>query len=870
MIFSQKVLLLLNLLYFFFTDLSAIKALSPPSQLLNIDISNNDFEELPDWLGACSNLESLYVEHNRLWTTDNIFAKDGFHKLHTFSLAYNQLTTLNVSTLIFGAVAHLHLQCNKLQKLPDNFFAITHKTLKLLNVSCNNLCAIGDSQETKDGWCLEELYLSNNNLNENIFSIFVGARQLRIIHAAYNNIRELPENIIRNWNDLQVLVLSGNKLQNLPENICVLTKLEVLRLHSNLMHKTPSLSKLVNLKVLDLAHNQLDHVNLLSIMPKNIKYLDLSCNLQLQFDERQVQMCQSLKKMSLVDVTGKNRSCLPTNKLAEMKDNNVLRQPWTTGFTETTGKCRKLLVKQVRLCNFAEDEGLFGMLESATLGAVTTALVNLVPQILSHERSVKETAKEYMKYTLLSVYQRLANERGCEDMHIALCHIVKESTGLKDYMRPKRSKRFILRVASIGNIEAHLVRKTSTICLTSNSYNATLTKADNCKGSANVFITDPTIYETFLSNDDEFLVICNGNIWRVMDIERVIQEIRREENIVLAAKRLQDIAQSFGANENLSVIIVRFRYIGTDVDDLLKELKQTVLKNPITQNMNCDDKVSIGSQRLIGRCSPRQILMGAIMKIDRSSPSGQSDQVQSFVNKGVHGEEYAFATEHMLEEDGDELEILHETDSVLSEEQFKCWEYMLEQNTQLLFDKELNTISKSITKSHNSEVPVELNIGQDKSEYKESNLMKSFGNRFISHSSPQLLYSEIKKPLTTFTHKHLEKRQQRQQQQQQEKHQQQVSFLSKHFGSCRSFQTQSKCNLFESKSQNSVNVGLSTKWSGGPNAAYFGSLQRLMPYNLEYDFAVTQDRTAFNEEDDEYDELDDRMKKYWGIATTEL
>lgn len=28
-----------------------------------------------------------------------------------------------------------------------------------------------------------------------------------------------------------------------------------------------------------------------------------------------------------------------------------------------------------------------------------------------------------------------------------------------------------------------------------------------------------------------------------------------------------------------------------------------------------------------------------------------------------------------------------DSDSALSEEQFKCWEYMLEQNTQLLFDK---------------------------------------------------------------------------------------------------------------------------------------------------------------------------------------
>ncbi|CAD6997205.1 unnamed protein product, partial [Ceratitis capitata] len=830
-------------------NLTTIKSLSPPTKLLNIDISHNDFEELPHWLDACRNLNSLFGDHNRLWTMDNIFTKDGLKKLHTFSVAYNQLTTLNISTLTFGAITHLYFQSNKLQKLPDNFFTITSKTLKVLNVSCNNLCAVGDCHEGVDDtdWCLEELYLSNNYLNESIFPHFVRAKKLRVLHVAYNKIRELPEDIIRNWSDLEVLVLSGNKLHNLPENICMLTKLEVLRLHSNLLQTTPSLTKLASLKVLDLAHNQLDHVNLLHFMPKNIKYLDLSCNSHLQFDERQVQMCQSLKKMSLVDVSGKNRESLPTRKLVEMKDSNILRQPWTVGFTETTGRCRKLLVKQLRLCNFAEDEGLFGILETATMGAITTALVNFVPQILTHERSVKETAKDYMKYTLLSVYQRLACERACDDMQIALCHIAKESIGFKDYMRPKRTKRFVLRVASIGNIKAYLVRKATTICLTDATRNdETILKSDNCNNPANTLISDPTIHETFLSNDDEFLVICNANVWRVMDIDRVTKEIRSEENIVLAAKRLQDIAQSFGADENLSILIIRFRYVGTDVDDLLKELKKTVRKNPNTQNVSPDDKISIGSQRLIGRCSPRQVLMGSIMKSDRSSPSGQSDHAQNFLNKGAYGaEEYAFATEHVLEEDDDDLEILQETDSVLSEEQFKCWEYMLEQNTQLLFDKELNTISKSITKSQNNDASVELNIGLDTNDCKEN-----------------------KKPITTtLAHKHLEKRHQRHQQQQ--NNQQQVSFLSKHFGSCRSFQTQSRYNLFESKSQNSVNVGLSSKWSGGPNAAYFGSLQRLMPYNLEYDFTVTQDRSAFNEEDDEYSEQEDRMKQYWGIATTE-
>lgn len=147
-----------------------------------------------------------------------------------------------------------------------------------------------------------------------------------------------------------------------------------------------------------------------------------------------------------------------------------------------------------------------------------------------------------------------------------------------------------------------------------------------------------------------------------------------------------------------------------------------------------------------------------------------------------------------------------DTDSALSEEQFKCWEYMLEQNTQLLFDKELNTISR----------------GSRRSPFAAKNLP-------LSRSSPHLAADgSATSPV----------------------------FLSKQFGSSRSF------NPLLGKSSSRLN--LEKKLMGGPNAAYFGSLQRLMPYNLEYDFAVMHERGLA-------DSLDlDRMQQYWGVTTTEL
>lgn len=142
-------------------------------------------------------------------------------------------------------------------------------------------------------------------------------------------------------------------------------------------------------------------------------------------------------------------------------------------------------------------------------------------------------------------------------------------------------------------------------------------------------------------------------------------------------------------------------------------------------------------------------------------------------------------------------DAVSERSGVLSEEQFRCWEYMLEQNTQLLFDKELDTLTKAPLRQ--------------------------------ARSTPQLNGGNL-------------------------------PFLSKRFGSARSFNpTLSRPPV--------VRFGSGRRLlNGGPNAAYFGSLQRLMPYNLEYDFAVIQERSGM----DSLEQDATRMQQYWGVATTEL
>lgn len=729
----------------------------------------------------------------------------------------------------------MYLQCNLLEELPDNFF-LTFENLTILNLSSNKLKTFPKASTQLP---IEKLYATKNILTDQILDTLKSFSNIRIFHCAYNFLTTFPETIIYNWKSLEEINLSGNNLRHLPANLPALNYLRILRVHSNELQTTPALSTMSTLRVLDLAHNQLDRINLTALVPKTLQFLDLSCNLQLQVDPNQLRIYQSQRAISLVDVSGKNRLSLPTSSDVFNEQCNF-EPPWKIGFSETSGKSSKLYISQLRLPHFCNTEGLFGLFDGELNTTNPNNLIKSIPKTLLEERTIKETANEYLKYTLLSTHRELKESGQKLGLNAMLCHITREKI-LTDAKNDMDVKKYILRVASIGETGSYLVKKNTTTPLTSQR-----SMSNNNFTVFPLIIPEPEIFEVHLDDSDEFVIIGNKKLWEFMHINLVVREVRSEENVVLAAKKIQDIAQSFGADENLSIIIIKFVNLGSDVDLLMRELRQAVQKKPNnlisgfckcgcccdTSNSCCHS--AVGSQMFTRQFSNRSA---------RSSPSGQSDKHYGDLNlKSVKTSDVGstIASRRSTNSRVAESNIARairakiveeereETDSALSEEQFKCWEYMLEQNTQLLFDKELNTISKSFTKNKNSSIS-NLNMN--------SNLIRSSNSRPLSASSPQLLFSDLNKPMIPMN-------------------------MSKQFGSSRGMLSSQPALLKSMKMHSTGKIPL----SGGPNAAYFGSLQRLMPYNLEYDFAIMRER--INDDDDI--EHENRMRQYWGVATTEL
>lgn len=132
-------------------------------------------------------------------------------------------------------------------------------------------------------------------------------------------------------------------------------------------------------------------------------------------------------------------------------------------------------------------------------------------------------------------------------------------------------------------IECKRVRKTSNIIINEdNALNAitSQTRMLGCSFLYPAVLPTPHISSFILSKNDEFVIIANNLLWQVKKKKRIlfsiiridflfskhlsheeaVRAIRSISNPVLASKKLVDIAQSFGAKENLAVLIVRFNF----------------------------------------------------------------------------------------------------------------------------------------------------------------------------------------------------------------------------------------------------------------------------------------------------------------------
>ncbi|XP_052816622.1 PH domain leucine-rich repeat-containing protein phosphatase 2-like isoform X2 [Mya arenaria] len=570
-------------------ELTSFNISPKPEWLVTLDLSYNRLESIPVWISDCFFLVNCNASHNAIRSLpDRLLC--GSPKLRVLSLSHNQLTSLP-SEVGNSVLEEISVEHNHLDHLPESLFVNLPK-LRFICLTNNRLETIPEPNQTGYQNKLQELYLSANRLDDSVVPRITLFQKLKILHLAYNQITEIHDRDLRKLENLQELNISGNYLRHLPRCVGRHSKLQALRSNANLIKELPDFRYSPNLKVLEVGSNRLMDVSVTNLMASNVNLLDISGNPEMQVNSAELRGIKSKKKVCMVDIKGQNRSLLDL-RTAGLDDLDI---PWQSGLSQTSGMRNKLSVSIVNRPKFNEGkEGFFALFDGGRNDEVIRLLANQITGLMEVESQHPITAHDYLKYTILSAHRKLKLTGQKIGAAAAVCHIQRPSSDRGHYT---------LNIANVGDIEVVLCRrgeamvmsklftvdsnkkemeriaKSGGIVTEDNKING-VTQNTRLLGSSYLFpfvVPEPHITKTTLQPDDQLLIIANQGLWKCMSYQETVDEIIDIPDPVLAAKKLQDLAQGYRSQENIGVLVVRFMLSPAEKGKM-REMLQTQFEN---------------------------------------------------------------------------------------------------------------------------------------------------------------------------------------------------------------------------------------------------------------------------------------------------
>lgn len=651
-----------------------------PEWLQQIDVSDNYLESLPDWICDCFFLQKIVASKNFLHVLPSRIFSDA-KKLKCLQVGHNQLTSLptEIESL---CIEELQLQDNYLPVLPQDLLRRANK-LKILNVTKNRLTHLPPLNENLDLNKVQELYLSGNHFDSSVMEIVSGYPHLKVLHLAQNELTELSDSLIQKLQLLQELNVSTNQLHSLPDSLGNLSKLVMLRVHSNNLSTLPDFHNAKSMRVLDVSHNNLFRLSLASlIMPSQFHLLDMNLNSQLKINPKakEFKTVKNAKSICLVDISGQNRhvpSLPQRNQVTNLDDSLSLDSsvPWKVGFSETAGIRDTLCITMILQLKFrSESDSLFAMFDGGQDDEVPKILMEIMAATVREEMTHHQTSEAYLKYSLLTAHRKLKLSGQHLGATALVCHLERHEAS-------DQLNQFTLSIANVGDTEAVLCHRRETVVLTRKFTTTTdreecmrIYKSDGfitedckvngithntrllgCSYLSPLVIPNPFTATISLSDDDEFIIIANGQFWEHVSYEEAVEEVYEIGNPVVAAKHLQDLAQGYGARENIAVLVIR---LNADAGPSLGQLR------PGNREMSVDDREAVvQNEALKVRRALRVTRTSSNMKPmpeETSFPYGQKTEVKSLGGKTKSRQLFPFKSQvsqqsqssHQLSQDG--------------------------------------------------------------------------------------------------------------------------------------------------------------------------------------------------------------------------
>ncbi|KAJ8302491.1 hypothetical protein KUTeg_018887 [Tegillarca granosa] len=464
-----------------------------PEWLVTMDISHNKLTSLPSWLSECFFMVKVNASHNKLSELPDRF----------FVMAPKlKIIKLDIENPV---VEELHLDHNLLEDLPYEFLYKSTK-LRYLNLTKNKLTVIPKPNSNESLNRLQELYLSANQLEDAAVSVVCCFTRLRILHLAHNKITIIHNRDIAKLESLQELNVSGNVLRSLPASLGKHSKLQCLRANTNLLRELPDFKNSPNLKALDVGSNRLSDVSMTNLMSSQVNLLDISGNPDIMLDTGELGQISNWKKICTVDMTGQNRSLLDIRQ-APYENTG---QPWQTGLSLTSGMRNKKL-KSIgqkvgaasAICHIRKS------IESSSHYMLNVANVGDTEVIISRRGEAVPMSRLFLIHSDREERQRICKSDG----------IVTED-GRVDGVT------FCTRLIGGSYLFPHV-------------------------------LPEPHVTSLNLHPDDQLIIIANNGLWKYISYQDAVNEIMDIPDPVIAAKRLQDLAQGYGSRESIGVLVIR-------------------------------------------------------------------------------------------------------------------------------------------------------------------------------------------------------------------------------------------------------------------------------------------------------------------------
>ncbi|KAK3394424.1 phosphatase 2C-domain-containing protein [Podospora didyma] len=254
---------------------------------------------------------------------------------------------------------------------------------------------------------LRNLYLADNQLDDDVFDQITLLSELRVLNLSYNDLNDMPQRSIKSWPQLVELYLSGNELTSLPaDDLEEYSLLQTLHINNNKFTNLPAdISRAKKLAVLDCGSNSLKY-NIANVpydwnwnLNPNLRYLNLSGNRRLEIKQSyggtvaqnreqytDFNRLLNLRVLGLMDVTLTQPSIPDQSEDRRVRTSGSLAGYLMYGMADTLGKNEHLSTIDLVVPRFnsSDTEVLLGLFDGQALSSGGSKIAKYLHENFGH------------------------------------------------------------------------------------------------------------------------------------------------------------------------------------------------------------------------------------------------------------------------------------------------------------------------------------------------------------------------------------------------------------------------------------------------------------------------------------------------------